>query len=160
MVNPLKYLVRVRALRKYGSRGAHGICPVGGLKGVAVFVDASDSGAESVCAEVRQYFSGLGMQVLVLCPGRGDLNFAGFMRRGARMPGAVPRNEELFITLADDPACFASEFEARCSPARFKIGRSQLEGDVFDIVVSSPDGIATSQLEAFSAIREYLSKIR
>lgn len=160
MAGPLKCLVRVVSLHRYASHVRHGIFPLGQMKSAAVFVDASDSEAETVCAEVQQFFSGLGLPVLILSPGRKDLNFAGFMRRGVRMPEGRKRNEDLFISLADGPDCFASEFEARCSPACFRIGRTSLDGDVFDIVVRSPEGTQTSQREAFSAIKEYLSKIK
>jgi hypothetical protein len=47
----------------------------------------------------------------------------------------------------------------KCIPARFKIGRVQLPGSPFDLVVSDPAGQALSQLESFRSIRQMLEKI-
>ena len=82
------------------------------------------------------------------------------MRRRFRMPGGAGRDEDLFISLSDDSANFASEFEARCSPARFKVGRVRLTGDIFDLCVGLPEGGQADQAAVFETISEYLLKIK
>ena len=55
---------------------------------------------------------------------------------------------------------FAIEYMARTSKARFKIGRRQMSGNLFDLVISDPAGKNISQLESFTAIKSYLTKIQ
>lgn len=160
MRNPAKYLIRRIALRKYSSGATRGLLPLDRIGSAAVFVDSSAEDAERACDDARRFFGGMGIPVTVLCPGKEELNYAGYMRRRFREPEGRPRSEELFITLADSPECFASEFEARCSPASFKVGRYQLSGDVFDLVVTSPEGVPAGQAAVFGAVKDYLSKIK
>ena len=65
---------------------------------------------------------------------------------------------DLFISLIRG-GDFPIEFMAKCSRARFKIGRQQLPGDTFDMVVSEPEDKVFSQEEVFSGIRDYLKFI-
>ena len=79
-----------------------------------------------------------------------------------------PSKEKVNIMLGNKPDIFISlinrndfpiEFMAKASQARFKIGRVQLPGNTFDIVISDPDGKKYSEAEAFNAIKTYLKKI-
>ena len=47
-----------------------------------------------------------------------------------------------------------------CYVIYFKIGRKQLGGDLFDLVVSDPAGKDLSQLDSFNAMKVYLGKIQ
>ncbi|MBO6248420.1 MAG: hypothetical protein J6N54_06380, partial [Bacteroidales bacterium] len=69
------------------------------------------------------------------------------------------RAPDVFISLIKEPD-FAIEYMARTSKARFKIGRKQLGGDLFDLVVSDPAGKDLSQLDSFNAMKVYLGKIQ
>lgn len=66
---------------------------------------------------------------------------------------------DLFISLIKDPE-FAIEYMARTSTAKFKIGRKQMEGDLFDLVINDPEDKHISQMESFKAIQSYLTKIQ
>lgn len=133
--------------------------PLGAVKSAAVFIDRTAPGADTAETAVREFFSGRGITVTVLAPDSGQLNCAGFMKRPFRQPGGQERSEDLFISLSCRPDDFASEFEARCSPARFKAGCVGLGGDVFDLTVSLPDGVSMDQAGVFGAIKDYLLKI-
>lgn len=159
MTNPLKYLVRRFALRKFRSAVPQSIIPLDSVKCAAVFVDRGLPGADAAGTAARNFFESRGIAVLLLRPDERQLNFAGFMRRKFRIPDGG-RHEDLFISLSDDPENFASEFEARCSPARFKAGRIRLTGGVFDMIVSPPGDERADQAAVFGAISEYLLKIK
>ena len=113
-----------------------------------------------ICRAVRQFFDYQGIPVLTLCPKKEDINLIGCLKKRARGDGDTPRQEDLFISLAASPENFAAVFEARRSTARFKVGRFQLEGGLFDLVVSMPEASEAGQAAAFAAIKDYLNKIR
>ena len=49
---------------------------------------------------------------------------------------------------------------AKCSAARFKIGRKQLKNRTFDLVIEDSPSRSFSQEEAFVEITRYLETIR
>ncbi len=159
MENPIKYLVRRFSLRKHASYGEHRLIPLDKLHSAAVYI-AKTAEYEAVCKAVNGFFTERGIPVLILSPTAEDLNYAGYMKQQARMPEGRERDEELFISLSVSAEDFASEYEARCSPARFKIGCRQLKGDVFDMTVSPPEGNNITLTELFNSIITYLSTIK
>ena len=157
MKNPLAAFCRRRRLRRDRSMAPTGLLPLSRIGSATVFVDSlGEEDTAPVCALVRDYFERLGIPVGILCPQKGELNLLGIIRKRLR----EPRQEDLFISLADSPECFAAQYEAACSPAHFKVGRCPLPDGVFDLVVGTPEGGDASQAAAFSAIMEYLDKIR
>lgn len=160
MTNPLKYLVRRLALRKNRSEVPQGIVPLGALNSAAVFIDRQSAGASEAEQAVRKFFGERNIELTLLSPDAAQLNYAGYMRRRFRLPEGRPRAEELFVSLSCRPDDFASEFEARCSPAKFKVGCLPLRGGVYDLTVSPPEGMQADQPAVFRAITEYLLKIK
>ena len=161
MKNPLLTFFRWLALRQDHSTVPTTLMPLAKVKLATVFVDTTqpEEDPARVCRAVQQFFDYHGIPVTILCPKKGDLNLLGCLRqkvRGTR----ESRQEDLFISLAASPDNFAAEYEARCSPARFKVGRCRLKGDVFDLVVAVPENGEASQTAAFAAIKDYLNKIR
>ena len=65
---------------------------------------------------------------------------------------------ELFLSLLPAGG-WHLELNARRSRAVFKAGRFQLKGNVFDLVVSSPDGVPFSQKEIFSRMIRIMEQI-
>ena len=55
---------------------------------------------------------------------------------------------------------FAYQYIVASSPARFKVGRKQLPGNLFDIVLSEPDDKVLSEADAFANMAQLLEKIR
>lgn len=160
MTNPLKYAVRLLALRRFRSDAVQGILPLSSVRSAAVFIDAGLPAAEEAELAVKEFFGSRNIGLLVLRPVKGQLNYAGFMRKRFRLPDGQSRSEDLFVCLSDDPQNFAAEFESLCSPAGFKIGRMQIRGGIFDLVMSHPSGRKLDQRAAFDAIADFLLKIK
>ena len=87
-----------------------------------------------------------------------DLDWLGRPSR-YKMNVLEEQSPDLFISLIKNPD-FSIEYMARTSKARFKIGRQQMSGNLFDLVISDPEGKEVSQLDSFSAIKSYLTKIQ
>ncbi len=161
MKNPLTYLLRLIALKRNCSSAPHGLCPLSRINSATVVVDPLSEDASGTASAVKQYFDYHGIPVHILCPGRGDLDLAGTVRKKVRGPRAEEGSGELFISLVDRPQSFFAEYEARCSRACFKVGRRQLKGEVFDLVVLAPEGVSeVSQTAVFAEIKNYLNIIR
>ena len=161
MKNPLLTFCRRLVLRRDHSTAPTTLMPLAKVKRATVFVDSTvqEEDPTRVCGTVRQFFDYHGIPVTILCPQKGDLNLLGYLKKRVRGTHES-RQEDLFISLAASPDNFAAEYESRCSPARFKVGRCRLDGDVFDLVVAVPENGEATQAAAFSAIKDYLNKIR
>lgn len=173
MRNPLKHILRRLALGRHASHEPHGILPIGKVKSAVVFVEPGGGDAGAAVQAAEAFFSARGIPARVFCPSGRELNYAGYMKKKVRQNGpGGGRDEDLFISLALSEQCFASEYEARCSTASFKIGVRGLADGVFDMVVCPPQpspaspasparsGPGVPQTELFSAIVEYLLKIK
>ena len=160
MKNPILALARAIAAWRGRSEVPTGLIPLKKVRRATVFVEAlqAEEDPERISRAVSQYFAYMEIPVRILCPGKEDLNWMGYRKSALR--AADPDPEDLFISLARSPENFASEYEARCSRARFKVGRCQLPGDVFDLVVAESGDTRASQTAAFSSIKDYLTKIR
>ena len=161
MKNPILILIRRVALRRGRSKVPTSLLPLKKVQSATVFVDTT--GGENttpVLRAVQQFFEYQGIPVHVFCPEKRDINLVGRMKNRLRGSHRHPRQEDLFISLAASPENFAAEYEARCSTARCKVGRFQYPDNVFDLVVTAPDGSEPSQSAAFSAIKDFLTKIR
>jgi len=136
------------------------LTPLSKIKSAVVYVDTSTGeDTQVICRTVQQYFDYHNIPVTILCPVRRDLNVYGRLKnhvRGTR----DSRQEDLFISLAASPENFAAEYEARCSVARFKVGRCKLPDELFDLVVADPEEGGASQIAAFAAIKDFLDKIQ
>ena len=66
---------------------------------------------------------------------------------------------DMLISLLPDSS-FLSIFTAGYCKARCKVGRVQLRGGIFDIVVADPSGRTLSEAESFEAMKTILKKIQ
>lgn len=64
-------------------------------------------------------------------------------------------NPDLFISLIKGTD-FPIEYMAKYCRASFKVGRTQLPGNVFDLVVSDPKSRDYSEAEVFEGIKKYI----
>jgi len=159
MKNPLREFLQRMALRKARSTVPTSLLPMRQIRRAVVFVDAQLPDEDpAVAARIAQrLLSDRGIEVSILCPGREDLDWVGRVKPDSRpAPGA-----DLYLSLSGSPDSFTAAYEARCSDARFKVGRYPLSGDVFDLVVASPGPTGPEdQAEALPAILEILDKIQ
>ncbi|MCR4824412.1 MAG: hypothetical protein K5849_03530 [Bacteroidales bacterium] len=162
MKNPFLTVSRWFALRRNQSTVATTLLPLREVHSATVFVDTTVAGEDParISRAIRQFFDYHGIPVLVLCPQQQDINLVGILKPRLRGSKENPRREDLFISLAASPENFAAEYEARCSTARFKVGRFQLPGGVYDLVVATPETSEAGQAAAFAAIKDYLDKIQ
>lgn len=159
----LKNSFRRRSLRRHACNEPTGILPLGEVRTVAVILDAADPSFEDCRQALRAFFSEHKMKGDLFITGTDDNN----RKKECNWFGQPSREiisrlrdmrADLCISLLRD-ASFPVEFMVKCTPARFKIGRVQLPGSPFDLVVSDPAGQALSQLDSFHSIRQMLEKI-
>ena len=161
MKNPFVTIIRRMALQQGRSTVPTKLMPLTKVHSAVVYVNAmaQDEEAGRICHSVQQFFDYQGIPVQILRATKETVNWRGFLRKRVRGTHES-RKEDLFISLAASPEDFASEYEARCSPARFKVGCCQLPGNVFDLVVAVPENGESSPLAVFAAIKDYLNKIQ
>lgn len=161
MKNPFVLLLRLIALRRNESNTPHGLHPLNAIREATVLVAPQQEDSDAVRAAVSQFFSYNNIPVHIFCPTCKDIDLAGTIKKKSRGERAAQGAGELLISLADPEDAFWAEYEARCSRACFKIGRRQLKGDVFDLVILPPEsGNIPSQSAVFSEIKNYLNIIR
>ena len=160
MKNPILTLYRKVVLQRDRSQVPTTLMPLSVIRSVTVYVDGLAEGEDpqSVRRAVQQYFDYHSIPVTILCPRKRDINLFGRLKNRARGT-RESRKEDLFISLAGSPDNFAAEYEACCSTAHFKVGRCNLPGDVFDLVVANPEEGEANQIAAFAAIKDFLDKI-
>lgn len=160
MKRPLLTLFRRLALRSLKGGAATGLLPLQQIHGAWVILDAAEGeeAASQVSRSVRQFFEYHGIPVQVIAPVGKDLDLLG--RPKKKMREALAAGADLLVCLDASPEGFAAEYLSRAVPARFKVGCRALEGNVYDLVVTPPEGGAGGQAASFAAIRDILVKIR
>lgn len=158
MTGPLTRLARWSALRKHASKAPTHIIPMTQVHKAVVFLDTVDADWEMAKKQIKAFFDGYGAETVFLAPQKWEISHFGWMKDIKKL-GLRDLGEDLFISLADKYN-FTSEYAARCSKATFKVGHEQLDGGVFDLVVTKREHILPRQPEIFAAISEYLTKIK
>ena len=172
----LKELLRRQSLRKGASEAPTGLLPLGKVRSAVVFIDVEDTSFDQCKNSVLSFFRDHGIKA--------DVFFLDFrklskderlitsitntiLRKDLNWYGRPPKEKvdlmlsgepDLFISLVDNDS-FAIEYMTRCSQAHFKIGRRQLPGDVFDLVVSDPTELHC-EAEVFREMAALLRKIK
>ena len=173
----VKNIFRKRSLRKHASTVPTGILPLNQIKSYVAIIDVEDTSYDTCKSAILNYFRSLDI--------RGAVFFQDFRKRGSedrlitsiqttitkkdldwlgrpnkyKLGVLEDQNPDLFISLIKNPE-FAIEYMARTSTAKFKIGRKQMDGNLFDLIISDPAGKDISQMESFNAIKTYLEKIK
>ena len=173
----LQELFRRYSLRRNASQEPTGLLPVGSVRSAVAFIDVEDTSFDRCKQALMNFFRERGIKF--------DIFFFDFRKltQGERLITSItttvlkkdlnwygrPSQEKMKLMLEGEPDLFLSllpqnsfplEYMARCSRARFKVGRQQLPGGVFDLVVLDPAGKRLSQEEAFRSILTYLERIK
>lgn len=137
------------------------LVPLAEMRSVTVLLDGIEPGAPDTEFAINNFFSLYGYHVNIMKLTGSELNIFGRIKKKYRFYDGVAagRHEDLFISLLTG-STYAEEYEAHCSPARFKIGRSQFKTGVYDFLVSDPKNKPYSQKEVFVAIADFLNKIK
>lgn len=155
MIDPVTYLVRLLSVRKHRSKVPTMILPLDKIKKAVVFLDYLDGDVDMMEITVRKYFETRNIEVKTINAKKWDIDIFGRYKFKKEYDNW---GEDLFISLAVYNN-FAAEYAAIRSRARFKIGREQVKGQVFDFVLTNPSGSIIRQPEAFEAITEFLDKV-
>lgn len=177
MFDFIKSYFRKRSLRKHSSTVPTGIVPLADIRSYVAIIDVEESTFDSCKTAIMNFFRAHNIKGCVFFQDfrkigsedrlitsiqttitKKDLDWIGRPSR-YKLNVLEEQAPDLFISLVKDPD-FSIEYMARTSKARFKIGRSQLGGNIFDLVISDPAGKNVSQLECFSVIKSYLTKIQ
>lgn len=167
---------RRRCLRRFASEVPTSITPLREIHSAVCFIDAVDTTFDKCKEDILAFFKKYGI--------KGDIFFFDFRKITGddRLITSItttvlkkdlswigrPSREKVNLMLGTQPDLFVSlirsgdfpiEFMAKCSKARFKIGRVQLPGDTFDLVVADPEGKTCPEDEIFENITDYLKKI-
>lgn len=173
----VKDIFRKSSLKKHASTVPTGILPLSQIKSYVAIIDVEDTTYDTCKSAILNYFRSMDIRGSVFFQDfrkignedrlitsiqttitKKDLDWLG--RPNKYKLGVLDeQNPDLFISLIKEPD-FAIEYMTKTSKARFKIGRKQMDGNLFDLVINDPAGKDISQLESWGAIKNYLGKIR
>ena len=173
----IKSIFRKRSLRKHASTVPTEILPLSKVKSYVAIIDVEDPTFDACKTMIMNYFRSreifgavffqdfrkIGSEDRLITSiqttiTKKDLDWLGRPSK-YKLNVLQERNPDVFISLIKEPD-FAIEYMTKTSTARFKIGRKQIDGNLFDLVISDPAGKNISQLESFTAIKSYLDKIQ
>lgn len=175
MLSLLKNIFRKRCLKREKSSSRTGIVPPESIDSAVALLDGDSDGLQECTEAVSDFFKEYGIRgriiLLDLKSSRkdgeafdgttvtsDDVNWYG--RPSAAVTGQTePDGRGLFLSLTDSRS-FTAEYLAKCSGAIFKIGRRQLSGDTFDLVIKENGETRASQAEIFREILSMLKKIK
>jgi hypothetical protein len=173
----LKGLLRRQSLRKCASTEPTGFVPLEDVRSAVAFIDVEDTTFNECKNSLLAFFRENSI--------KGDIFFFDFRKldQGERLITSItttvlkkdlnwfgkPSKEKVDLMLSGEPDLFISllpvpgftiEYMAKCSKARFKVGRVQLPGNTYDLVVKDPAGRQLSQAEAFLEIEKLLKRVK
>lgn len=176
MFEGIKKFLRKRALKKYSSKVETKIKALSLIKTAVTFIDVEDTSfdecKESILAFYREHkikgeifffdfrkitseerlITSITNTVL-----KKDINWYG-KPSAEKLRLLDNLNPDLFISLIKGTD-FPIEFMAKYCRASFKVGRTQLPGNVYDLVVSDPQSKDYSEAEVFEGIKKYIRVI-
>lgn len=161
MSNFIENIIHRNSIRHRRSKTPTTLLPLRELKEAIVLLDWNAPDAQQTSDALVAFFGKAGIKVTFIKPGSKGLNPFGRFKNRDRLPEGrkVRRHEDLFLSLLPGSS-YAEEFEAFCSPARFKIGRGVFRDRVYDFHITDPEGAVSSQYEVFGTVRDFLLKIK
>ena len=177
MFESVTAIFRKSSLKKTASTVETGFLPLNRIRSYVAVIDVEDTSFDACKTAIMNYFRSHNINGCVFFQDfrkigsedrlitsiqttitRKDLDWLGRPNK-YKLNVLKEMNPDVFISLINDPG-FAVEYMARTSNARFKIGRKQLPGNLFDLVIKDPAGKDLSQLQSFQAMKEYLNRIQ
>lgn len=172
--------LRNRSLKKHGSQISTNITPLKDIRTAVAFIDVEDTSFDSCKNDIMSFYRENGI--------KGEIFFFDFRKisESERLITSItntvlkkdlnfygrPSKDKLDLMLAAKPDLFISlinkddypiRYMATCCEAKFKIGRKQLPGNVFDLVIKEqegPDVTPQPEAEIFKSIRAFLAKVK
>ncbi|MBR5255471.1 MAG: hypothetical protein IKV62_01680 [Bacteroidales bacterium] len=177
MLEPVKDLLRRQSLKKNASPEPTGFVPLDKIRSAVAFINVEDTSFNECKNILMLFFREHNI--------KGDIFFFDFRKltEGERLITSItttilkkdlnwfgkPSKEKVNLMLGGEPDLFISllpttdyplEFMATCSRAHFKIGRVQLPGNIFDLVIKDPEDRKLSEAEFCKEMIKFMDKIR
>ena len=177
MLEPIKDMFRRHSLKKNASTEPTGFVPLEKIHSAVAFIDVEDTSFNECKNTLMLFFREHNI--------KGDIFFFHFRKlsEGERLITSItttilkkdlnwygkPSHEKVALMLDGEPDLFISllpstdypiEFMASCSRAHFKIGRVQLPGNTFDLVIKDPEGRKLCEADYCKEIIKFMDKIR
>lgn len=149
---------RRKSLRKFASNIPTGLHPLSAFHTAALILDFQEMDWEKAKIIAEDFFGKRGIKVNFYYNDFASLNWYGRLKTSKTNPNGIC-DEDLFISLMDSDEYFV-RFAAVSSRAITKVGRIQLPGDIFDIVVKGPEEAECSQSDTLGTVIEMLSLIK
>lgn len=170
---------RKRRIRRYASDIETSLLPLSEISSVNVIIDVEEPGFDklkedilswgrSINAKVNIYFFDfrrLGKDELLLTSItntllRKELDWIG-MPDLSKISQLMEEKSDLLISMVGN-GDFPIDFVARCTKARFKIGRHAYEGNPFNMIISGSDpaDLRSESRMIFAAMTNFLTKIK
>lgn len=172
--------LRKKALKKHGSKVRTGLTPLRDIKTAVAFIDVEDTSFDACKNELMAFYREFNI--------KGEIFFFDFRKLSdtERLITSItntvlkkdlnfygkPSNEKLSLMLAATPDLFISlinkddypiHYMASCCKAKYKVGRKQLPGDIFDLVFSDqtdPESQALPEADVFKSMKELMLKVK
>lgn len=179
MFDIVKKFSRNRRIRKYISDIETGLIPLSEISNANVIIDVEEPGFDVLKDDILAWGRNSGIKV--------NIYFFDFRRIGkdellltsitntllkkeldwVGMPdlkktaGLIEEKSDLFISMVDN-SDFTIDFLARCTKARFKIGRCEYEGHPYDMILAGGEtaDLRSEARQIFAAITDFLKKIK
>lgn len=179
MFGLIRNLVRRKRIQKHASDIATGLVPMSQISSVNVIIDVEEPGFDELKEDILIWGRNTGMKVNIYFfdfrrLGKEELLLTSItntiLRRELDWTGmpeltkVAPLLEEesgLFISMIDN-GDFPIDFLARCTRARFKIGRHEYEGHPFNMILSGAEttDLRSEARQIFAAITDFITKIK
>jgi len=177
MLEPVKDILRRQSLKKNASTEPTGFVPLEKIRSAVAFIDVEDTSFNECKNTLMLFFREHNI--------KGDIFFFDFRKltEGERLITSItttilkkdlnwfgkPSHEKVALMLSGEPDLFISllptndyplEFMATASRARFKVGRVQLPGNTFDLVIKDPEDRKLNEAEVCKELIKFMDKIR
>ena len=136
-------LIRYFCMGRHRSSVPTGLVPLSDLHSVVMYLNSPEDLQEPQKITIGKFFKQHGMELSFLHADDEELR----------------SDSDLFISLApksDVNECYA----AGCSSARFKIGRHQIKGDIYDFVVTDGTPEPAAAIDSYNVIEQFLLNIQ
>ena len=170
----IKEWLQQRSLRRHRSGVPTGIMPLDKVRTAVILIDVEDPSFDECKLAIQNFYRDTGIKGDIFFLDlrklieserlitsitntvlRKDIDFLG--RPSKQVTDQLNSFEaDMFISLVDRDD-FTLEYLCACCNAKFKIGRRELRGSIFDIVFRAEDG--ASQLDVFNSMKPWLQKI-
>lgn len=170
---------RKRRIRKYASDVETGLIPMSEISTVNIVIDVEEPGFDVLKDDIMAWSKGKDFKV--------NLYFFDFRRLGkdellltsitntllkkeldwvgmpdlSKIAPLLEEKSDLFISMVDN-ANFPIDFVARCTKARFKIGRHEYDGHPYNMILAGGEtaDLRSEARQIFAAITDFITKIK